>query len=234
MIINVAAVALVFTEVLGMSFLLLAYLLSRQSQKIKDRLEALREGIESGINEPYRQILFSYNWLTKPRKLLHILVAPSLVMGYTVIILIAGATFFFLVVFLLRNLGYTLLIIYTGVGLLADIDALEAYSYSRAVQKASADQLAKGDIQYMETAKETLNIAAIRFFTLGVLFVVAGPFLPRLFESLLLDSESPPDFIRLLILMTTFFLPLVFFYCTRTSVIAELSRRTKYIRSKSK
>lgn len=91
---------------------------------------------------------------------------------------------FFLTIPLLST-GYLALVALIGVAILLETDAFEAYSYSKAIQKVTLDRLNKEDQSYMELAKEALENAIIRFLIIGVIFAIAGSFIPQIFDGLI-------------------------------------------------
>ena len=158
---------------------MLALVFLKQSRKISDKQESLKK---AAVDEIWNGPCYSYKWVLshtlKPRKLLK--ATPFLAVFA---FFIAWFLFFYVGPQLVR-LGYLALVALVGGAILLETDAFEAYSYSRAVQKAPLDNLNKEDQGYMELAKESLENAIVRFLIIGVIFAIAGPFIPKILDGL--------------------------------------------------
>lgn len=173
--------AIAVTELLGVVFFISALLFLKWSKKMGTLQEELKRKAENDKRswEP----CYSYKWVMnrtlKSRSPLGQLVHSIGIGGFLMIGMLALGVFIsitLLVIFC--SAGYSLLIALTGGAILFETDAFEAYSYSRALRKVGIDQLVEEDQGYMETAMEVLKMAALRSLIVGVIFVVAGPFIP--------------------------------------------------------
>ena len=72
-----------------------------------------------------------------------------------------------------------------GIIILLKTDAFEAYSYGRAIQRAQLDHLNREDQSYMKLAREGLEKAVVRFLIVGIIFTLAGPFIPQILDGLI-------------------------------------------------
>lgn len=82
------------------------------------------------------------------------------------------------------SLGYAFVIALIGVLILLETDAFQAYSYTSVIHKVSTEQLDKEDQSYIELAREALEKAFLRFFSLGLAFALTGPFIPQIFNGI--------------------------------------------------
>lgn len=172
-------------EFFGAIFFLLALMLIKHSQRVDGKMKALQETLvkaatigERSEEEPCYSYKWVMNYTMKPKRM----IAPSgflplLVMALTGVIVVTILTIFY-------SAGYSLLLALIGAAVLLETDVFEAQGYSKAIQKATLDQLNKEDLGYMEIATEALKIGAMRFTVAGVVFAVAGPFIPIIFNSL--------------------------------------------------
>lgn len=182
--IDVHLVAMLLMEAFGVAFFLLAFMLINRFRGIGGKLEALQEALKKAtrISERRDGPCYSYKWAMshtmKSRKMWH--VSPFLAMYMTLLIGVVGFTFFII----FSSIGYALFIALIGAAILFETEAFEAYGYGKAVQKVELDQLGEEDQSYMEIAREALGMGVIRFLMAGVIFAVAGPYIPHIFDSL--------------------------------------------------
>lgn len=175
-------ISIILVESFGILSFLLALVFFRLSRRIGDKQESLRKAKPSEIwNGP----CYSYKWVMsntlKPRKILEatpFLAVFAFFITWLLYFVIGPRVFFWV-------LGYPALVALIGVAILIKTDAFEAYSYSKAIQKAPLDHLSGEDQSYMGLAKEALEKAIIRFLILGIIFAIAGPFIPQIFDGLI-------------------------------------------------
>ena len=178
---DIDILSIVLLECFGIVSFLLAFVFFRQSRKINDKQESLKKAT---VDEIWDGPCYSYKWVMShtltPRKVLK--ASPFLAV---VSFLISWFIWFYVAPWLISVPGYHLLIALIGVAMLFQTDAFEALSYGRAVQKAPLGRLKKWDQDYMELAKEALEKAVIRFLMIGIVFAIAGPFIPQIFDGLI-------------------------------------------------
>lgn len=180
-------------ESLGAISFLVAFLFFRQRQRISDKQRAFLDAVNRRvISERSDGKCFSSEWVMdnivyKPKKLLN---ATPLFLGTVAFLL---AVFFYgILPRIFANIvgfGYGSLIALIGIAIILWTDAFEAYSYTDAIHKASAEQLDKEDQSYIELAREALEKAFLRFVSLGVAFSLVGPFIPQIFSSVVYVLE---------------------------------------------
>lgn len=173
-------------ESLGVLSFFVAFLFFRQYRRISGRerefLDALnrKQLSENGSGKCFSSEWVFDNIVFKPKKLLN---ATPLFMGVATILLVV---FYYLVgpmlVSYILSLGYASVIVLVGVGVLLWTDAFEAFGYTTAFNKVSIERLDKEDRSYIELARESLEKAFLRFVSLGIAFVVFGPFIPQIFN----------------------------------------------------
>lgn len=182
MLIDIDTLSIVLLESFGIFSFLLAFVFFKKSRKIRDKQELLKKTLEKATVDDVWSSCYSYKWVMshtlKPRKLLE--ATPFLAIG----VFFLTALLFFIFIPLL-SIGYLALVALIGIAILFETDAFEAYSYSRSLQKAPLDHLKGEDQSYMELAKEALENAIIRFLIIGIIFAIAGPFIPQIFDGLI-------------------------------------------------
>lgn len=179
---DIDILSIVLLECFGIVSFLLAFVFFRQSRKINDKQESLKKAT---VDEIWDGPCYSYRWVMshtlKPRKVLEatpfLAVCAFFITWFLYFFL--GPRIFFWV------LGYHALVALIGVAILIKTDAFEAYSYSKTIQKAPLDHLGREDQSYMELAKEALENAIVRFLIISVIFAIAGPFIPQIFDGLI-------------------------------------------------
>lgn len=186
--INIVAIALM--EFFGVAFFLSAFASVKQARKISGKSEALQEALRNRatLNEGNWRPCYSYRWVIsnsmKSRSPVARLIGAIGVGGFLIMcigFLSVAMGLALLIIF--QNAGYTLLIGLIGAAIILETDALEAYGYSKAVQKVTLGQLVEEDQSYMEIAKQAFEMATTRFLIVGATFVVVGPFIPQIFDS---------------------------------------------------
>lgn len=157
----------------------MALVFFKQYQKINDKQESLKK---AATDEIWNGSCYSYKWIMshtlKPRKVFAatpLLAVFAFFIGWFLLLLLGPG---------LLSLGYSTIVAIIGVAILLSTDAFEAYSYSTAVQKVALDSLRREDQSFMELAKEALEKAVIRFLIIGIIFAIAGPFIPQIFDGL--------------------------------------------------
>lgn len=179
MLTDIDILSIVLLESFGVISFLLALVFFQQSRKIGDKQESLKKAVKDDV---WNGSCYSYKWIMshtlKPRKVFAatpFLAVLAFFMGWFLLLLLGPG---------LLRLGYFPLVALIGIAILLETDAFEAYSYSKAVHNVALDGLSKEDLNYMELAKEALDSAVLRFLIIGILFAVAGPFIPKIFDGL--------------------------------------------------
>lgn len=179
--------AILIMESLGALSFLVAFLFFRQFQRIRDKQRAFLDALNRRVvSEKADGKCFSSEWALD-----HIVYRPKRLLNGTPL-LIATLTFLLAVFYyvvgphIIANivgLGYAVVIALVGIAILLWTDAFEAYSYTNAIHKVTIEQLDKEDQSYIELAREAVEKAFLRFFSLGVAFALFGPFIPQIFNS---------------------------------------------------
>ncbi len=184
--VDIDIVAIAVMESFGVVSFLVAFLFFRQRQRISDKkrvfLDALNRQV---IGERSDGKCFSSEWVMdnivhKPRKLFNI--TPFLLAAFGSLMAIL---YFFVLPHILAKLillGYVPVIALIGIAILLWTDAFEAYTYTNVIRKVATEKLDKEDLSYIELARETVEKAFLRFFSLGFAFALLGPFIPQVFN----------------------------------------------------
>jgi len=174
-------------EFLGAISFLLAFLFFRQRQRMRDKhrafLDALNRRVisDKGNGKCYSSEWVLDNIVFKPKKLLN--ATPLL---FATIGLLMALVYYLVmprVIAYLISAGYVTLIALMGTAVLFWTDAFEAYRYADAIRNVATEQLDKEDQSYIELARESVEKAFLRFFSMGVAFALLGPFIPQIFNS---------------------------------------------------
>lgn len=115
--------------------------------------------------------------------------APKKVWAASVWLMYIGAMLPWLIailLFMLEPFILVLLVGLAGIAVFNDEETFEAYHYYRAIQKVSIGHLRREDLGYIDSAKEALQIGTLRFLTVGIIFVVAGPYFQQILSALIL------------------------------------------------
>jgi len=184
--IDIDIIAVIILESLGVISFLAAFLFYRQRQRINNKHKAFLNSLSRQlISERGDGKCFSSEWLldnviSRRKRLLS--ATPILIGALTIFLAIFYYGIGPLIVAGLLSFGYASVIGLLGVSVLLSTDAFEAYSYTNAINKATVEQLDKEDQSYIELAKEAVEKAFLRFFSLGVAFALLGPFIPQIFN----------------------------------------------------
>lgn len=149
---------------------LLSVLFEIERRKLKDKLETLK-------TVEYRRRCFSIDWW-EGRGRLKIIGASGI---HLVIAIVAGIYITDILFWIFRDLGYALFVAAIGLPIFLDF-VFEEYSFSRRVRKEK--ELQANDKEYMEDALKVLTSRARIYSIVGVVFLVAAPFTPQLFNLL--------------------------------------------------
>jgi len=185
--IDVDAAAVVIMESFGVVSFIIASLFFRQFQRMNDKQRAFLNAIEKRlVGERGDGNCFSSEWVKanivyRPRNLLN---ATPLLLATVATVL--GAFYYLVMPRFLTSalvLGYANVIVLIGIAILLWTDAFEAYRYTNSIRKVATEQLDREDQSYIELAREALQKASLRFFSLGIAFALIGPFIPEIFNS---------------------------------------------------
>lgn len=213
---------------------LLAFLFEKQHRRLRDKLEELR-GLET---TKYRRKCFSMEW-DESQSRRRIIVARSI---YALIPMSVAGVIVLSLLSIFSSVGYAIFVPLLGCPLLLD-NAIDMYRYSRAVQKVPLQILQDIDQDYMEEATEVLTTRPKLYFIVGLLFSVAAPFTPQLFNLLpfIMSAYARPAFflVEKLGILLGIHVMLILFLALPTallikykSVIRQMKRLTEWMRSK--
>jgi multisubunit Na+/H+ antiporter MnhF subunit len=178
--------SIVLMEFFGVVSFVVALIFFRQRQRVRNKQKAFVDALNRRlICDKGDGMCFSSEWvmdnIVYPRKKV-LNSTPLLLMTLTFLI----AFFYYVVgpriVASLVGLGYASVIALLAIVILLWTDALEAYSYSNAINQVSILQLDIEDQSYMELARDGLERACVRFVSLGVAFALLGPSIPLIFN----------------------------------------------------
>lgn len=202
------------------------------------RLENKLEALKRVKTVKYRRKCFSIEWEMNQsrRKIIgarsfHVMIPASVASAITIILFS-----------IFPNVGYAMFIPFIGLPIFLD-NTLEMYRYSRAVQKVPLEILQDKDQEYMEAAIEILATSPKVYSIVGVMFLIAAPFIPQLFNflpSFMREYTRPAFFlVEKLGVALGIFVMLILFIALPTTlvikyklVIRQMKRLIEWIRSK--
>lgn len=150
--------------------ILLSVLFEIERRKLKNKMSTLK-------TVGYRRRCFSVDWW-EGRGRRKIIGGRSI---HMVIAIVAGIYIADILFWVFRDLGYALFVAAIGLPIFLDF-VFEEYSYSRRVRKE--EELQAKDKEYMEDALKVLASRAGVYSLVSVVFLVAAPFTPQLFDLL--------------------------------------------------
>ena len=155
---------------------LMAFLFEREHRRLKDNIEMIKRAKIAR----WRVQCMSANWKIKqPRRKI---IAPR---SHFMWMIVAGGWILAVVLFqILGTFKYAMFVPLLGLPIFLD-DALEMYRYSRFIRGQPLEKLQVKDLEYMEEAIGVLAKKPRIYLTVGLMFLIAAPFIPQTFKFLL-------------------------------------------------
>jgi len=180
---DIQVLGIIITESLGLIFFLLALTFLQMSRRIGGKREALEDSQKNTVSGKIEENCFSFRWaMERSMKSRKVFGANPILIAIP-FVLALGTGFILLTLF--QSIGYVMLLSFVGMTIFLDSEAFEAFGYGKAIIKASLTQLNNEDQSYMKIAKEALELATARFFMVGIILAVIGPFIQKLFDGLI-------------------------------------------------
>lgn len=207
MVMELNTIAVILMECFALVYFLMVFLSKRYARSLSSLKKNLRK-------EGYGT--WSFNFLFPAKRV----ITPSTLLWITVSIAAFTIAFVLMIGFIFA--GYVVIISLIGLEILLDTEAFEAYRYCWAIQKVQrkeSSQLNRGDRKYLDVVKETLEMSTIRFTIAGVIFAVAGPFVPQFLNNAIysfvlyispgFQATEALSFLGIFVVLLLFIIPLV-------------------------